>query len=80
MKKIWSYVSLFLTGIIAGLIVMYKLTGEQIKVTVKKVKNKKNSGTITTTIPISVTNAERWRKKALKEERKSKRKNKRKNK
>jgi hypothetical protein len=62
MKKIWIYISAFLLGVIAGLITMYKLMGEQIKVSVRKVKQKRTSGTSSVSIPIEVKVRERVRK------------------
>ncbi len=53
MKKIWTYISIFLTGIIAGLITMYKLMGDQVTVNVKRIKNKK-VGESDISIPINV--------------------------
>jgi len=67
MKKIWLYLSLFLAGLASGLVLMYKLTGEQIKVTVKKIKNKGTSGANTVTIPVNISSSSR------KETRRSKR-------
>ena len=54
MQKVWAYITAFLGGVIAGLILMYKLMGEQIKVTVKKIKNKKTAGDNSVTIPIDI--------------------------
>ena len=59
MQKLWSYIAIFLTGVITGLIVMYKLAGEQISVTIRKVKNKRTSGHTSTVIPIEIKKAEK---------------------
>jgi hypothetical protein len=67
MNKAWGYISAALGGIIVGLIAMYKIIGDTVTVTVKKVKNKK-VGSSTTSIPINV------------ETRKTRRKERRKNK
>ena len=57
MKKFWGYISAFLAGIIAGLIAMYKIMGDQITIEVRKIKNKGVSGTSNVNIPISLTDA-----------------------
>ena len=54
MKKIWSYLAVGFAFFSAGLLAMYKIMGEQVKVTVRKVKNKGISGSAYTNIPIDV--------------------------
>lgn len=53
MKKVWTYISIFLTGVIGGLIAMYKLMGDQVTVNVGRIKNK-NVGESDISIPINV--------------------------
>ena len=53
MKKIGFYLAAFFGGLSAGLLVMYKVIGDTVKVEVKKIKNKR-VGTSTTTIPIII--------------------------
>lgn len=50
----WLHLVCGLAGFSLGLIVMYKLMGEQISITVRKVKNKRTSGSNSVTIPIEV--------------------------
>ena len=64
MKKIWVYISTFLTGVIAGLVAMYYMMGDQISIEVRKIKNKKTSGANSVTIPIEVKKREKRAKKA----------------
>ncbi len=61
MKKIWPYIAMFFAGISAGLIAMYKIIGDTVKVEVKKVKNKR-VGSSTTTIPINIDTKKESRK------------------
>lgn len=72
MKKAWSYISAVLTGIIIGMVAMYKLTGEQIEVNIKKVKNKRTSGSNTLTIPITIDEQTRKEKRLAKRNKKKK--------
>lgn len=79
MKKIWSYLAVGFAFFSAGLIAMYKLMGEQIKIEVHKVKNKRTSGNTSTTIPINLESPKTGRKSgnsAKKQARIDKRKNK----
>ena len=69
MKKIWSYLAVGFAFFSAGLIVMRELMGEQIKVSVRKVKNKDTSGTNSVTVPINIKEFKK-RVKRTKEERK----------
>lgn len=48
---------MFFIGVSAGLVAMYKLTGETIKVEVKKIKNKRIGGNSEVTIPVDLGNA-----------------------
>ena len=60
MKKIWAYVSAALAGMLAGVIIAVKWLNESgVTVNVKRIKNKKVSGSSDTTIPITVDNAEK---------------------
>ena len=72
MKKIWSYIAIFLSGVITGLIIMYKLAGEQISVTVHKVKNKRTSGQTSTVIPIEIQKGDKRLKRTRKQRRQDK--------
>ena len=54
MKKIWSYLAIGFAFFAAGMAAMKKLMGEQVKVTVKSIKNKRTSGNTSTTIPINL--------------------------
>lgn len=68
MQKVWSYIASVAIGISIGLVLMFKLMGEQVKVTIRKVKSKRNSGD--TTVPIDVkVEAKRKRDKKPKKER-----------
>lgn len=49
MKKIWGFIATFFIGFSAGLIAMYKLMGDTVKIEIKKVKNKRVSGEVNTT-------------------------------
>jgi len=60
MKKIWGYIAALLAGFSAGLIAMYKLMGEQIKIEIKRIKNKR-VGESNTSIPIDLSNRENKR-------------------
>ena len=75
MKKFWGYISAFLAGIIAGLIAMYKIMGDQIEINVKRIKNKR-VGSSEVIIPVDVRNPKNGRQNK-REVRKSKRVNKR---
>ena len=79
MKKLFTYLSVFLLGIIAGMVSMYYMAGEKFKIIIQKqrVKNKKISGVTTTTIPIDLDVAEKARIRASKEESKEEKKAKR---
>ena len=80
MKKIWSYLAIGFAFFAAGMAAMKKLMGEQVKVTVKSIKNKRTSGNTSTTIPINLESPKTGKKQAKenkKETRKQKRKNKR---
>jgi len=67
MKKLWSYIAMFFIGLSAGLVAMYKLTGDQIEINIKKIKTKRGSSDIS--IPIHVDKPEK-RPKRTKAERK----------
>ncbi len=79
MKKIWSYIAIFFIGVSAGLIAMYKLAGETVKVEVRKIKNKRTSGNTTTTVPINVESSRKGRKPKRDKEKKDTKKPRRKN-
>jgi len=57
MKKIWAYIAMFALGLAAGIVAGVKLMGEQIEINIKKVKNKRTSGSNSVTIPINVESA-----------------------
>lgn len=57
MKKIWTYIAIFFVGVSAGIIAGVKIMGDQVTVKVRKIKNKRISGTSDISIPISVNNA-----------------------
>lgn len=44
---------MFFAGMVAGLITMYKLMGDQIEINVKKIKNKRTVGQGDVVIPIT---------------------------
>lgn len=48
---------MFFIGVSAGLVAMYKLTGDTVKIEVKKIKNKR-VGSSVVTIPINADSAE----------------------
>ena len=54
MHKAWSYIASIAVGIGIGLVLMFKLMGEQVKVVVRKVKNKKTTGNNSVVIPIEI--------------------------
>ncbi|MCK4500329.1 hypothetical protein KAU11_07520 [Candidatus Babeliales bacterium] len=72
MKKIWSYLAVGFAFFSAGLLAMYKIMGEQVKVTVRKVKQKRTSGNSSVVVPIEVETPEKRLKKGRKKQRKSK--------
>ena len=58
--KIWSHISAFLGGGLLIAIIFAKwFIGDDISVEVKRFKNKRTSGSTTTTIPINITKKER---------------------
>ena len=63
MSKVWSYISAILMGIILGIVIGVKwLAGQDISVEIKKIKNKRTSGTNTTNMPIEVkVPKKKWR-------------------
>ena len=54
MEKFWIYLVVLLVGFAGGVIVGVKLMGDQIEIQVRKIKNKRTSGTNQVTIPIEV--------------------------
>ena len=54
MEKAWIYLVVFLAGFAGGVITGVKLMGDQISITVRKIKNKRTSGTNSVTIPIDI--------------------------
>ena len=71
MKKIWSYIAMFFIGLSAGLVAMYKLTGDTFKIEVKKIKNKR-VGSSEITIPINADSARNGLKPAKSERKQAK--------
>ena len=57
MKKAWGYIALFFAGVAAGIVVGVKIMGDQISITVKKIKQKRTSGESDISIPINLDNA-----------------------
>ena len=49
MRKIWGFIATLFIGFSAGLVAMYKLMGDTVKIEIKKVKNKRVSGEANTT-------------------------------
>jgi len=77
MKKAWVYIASVLSGVILGMVAMYKLMGDQIEINIRKVKNKGTSGDNSVTIPIDIKSAQdrfktRKQRKAARKVRKSK--------
>jgi hypothetical protein len=62
MKKIWGYLAAFFAGLSAGLILMYKLMGEQIEINIKRIKTKRGSSDID--IPIVIQSGSKRAKRA----------------
>lgn len=54
MQKVWSYIAVGLAFFSLGILVMWKLMGEQYKIVIKKIKTKKNLGDTSVTIPIEI--------------------------
>lgn len=54
MQKVWGYLAVGLAFFSAGLLTMWKLMGEQVKVTVKRIKVKKNPGDTSVVVPIEI--------------------------
>ena len=52
MKKIWSYIAMIFAGFATGLIAMYKIMGEQVKVNIRRIKTKNGSSSVS--IPIDI--------------------------
>ncbi len=67
MKKIWIYISTFLLGLAAGIVVGVKIMGDQVTVKVQKIKNKRTSGDNSVIIPIQVEKGLKRPKKSRKE-------------
>ena len=65
MKKVWTYISAALAGMIAGIIIAVKWLNEPgTVVTVKKIKNKRSSGDMSVVVPIKVESPKYARKQA----------------
>ena len=63
MKKVWPYITAILAGMVLGIIIAVKwLTGQDITVEVKKIKNKKTSGDNTVTVPVNIETRKEKRK------------------
>lgn len=63
MKKIWSYLAVFLAGFSTMAIIALKwFNGDDYSVEVKKIKNKKTSGDNEVTIPIQIDSSKMTRK------------------
>ena len=62
MKKIWSFLAMFFAGVIAGLIAMYKLMGDQVEINIKRIKTKRGSSEVN--VPINVERAKKRPKRA----------------
>lgn len=79
MSKVWSYVAAVLGGALTMAIIGWKwLAGDDYTMEVKKIKNKRTSGTTTTTVPMHMDTATAKSDKVEKETKKAARKLKRK--
>ena len=65
MTNIWIYLVVLLVGLAGGIVIGVKLMGDQISITVRKIKNKKTSGDNSVVIPIDVQKALSRRKQRL---------------
>ena len=65
MTNIWIYLVVLLVGFAGGVITGVKLMGDQISITVRKIKNKRTSGDNSVVIPIEVQKALSRRKQRL---------------
>ena len=65
MEKFWIYLVVLLAGMAGGIVIGVKLMGDQISITVRKIKNKKTSGDNSVVIPIEVQKALSRRKQRL---------------
>ena len=77
MKKIWMYISIFLTGLVSGVIFAAKwISGDKVQVTVKRQRIKGNENTMNgiTDVKQSRDKKTRQEKKASREARHSRRK------
>lgn len=70
MEKFWIYLVVFLAGFTGGVITGVKLMGDQISITVRKIKNKRTSGTNEVSIPIEASLNRRQGRRVAKEEKK----------
>ena len=57
MRKIWSYLAVGFAFFSAGIVAGVKLMGDQVEINIRKVKNKRVSGEVNTTIPINLDSA-----------------------
>lgn len=65
MKKLWSYVSAILFGIILGIVLAVKwLTNGEIEINIDKIKNKRTAGDNSVTVPITVEKPGKRKKKS----------------
>ena len=63
MKKIWTYISVLLAGVLAGVMIAVKWLNESgVTVNVAKIKSKRSSGDMNVTVPIEVESPEKGRK------------------
>ena len=65
MEKLWIYLVVLLAGMAGGIVIGVKLMGDQISITVRKIKNKRTSGDNSVVIPIDVQKALSRRKQRL---------------
>jgi len=65
MEKLWIYLVVLLAGMAGGIVIGVKLMGDQISITVRKIKNKRTSGDNSVVIPIEVQKALSRRKQRL---------------
>lgn len=74
MQKIYGYLAVGFAFFSAGILTMWKLMGEQVKVTVKRVKVKKNLGDTSVVVPIEIDSDTKPNRQERKAARKLKRK------
>lgn len=63
MKKVWTYISSVLFGIVIGICIGAKwISGDRINIDIDKIKSKRNAGTVKIDVPVEVNKRKRGKK------------------